>query len=497
MATTVTYKGNMIAAVNNNTKTLKTAGTMMEDDVILVDVTEGGTGGVTQDQDGYLILDEEGSGGSVSVAPLSVTQNGVYTAPEGTAYSPVTVSVSGGNTPAVEKQVNFIDYDGTILHSYTATEANALTALPSNPSHTGLTSQGWNWTLQQIKTQLTAIPDGPIWVGQMYVTDDDKTRIYCRFDGTRLSPYLGICPNGTVTVDWGDGSEADTLTGSALNAVQNVQHNYAAAGDYVITLTAASGTTFAFYGTSSTYSYILRKGTSSTLTTTQSDVYRNTIQKIELGSAARIGNYAFYRCYSLSSISMPNSATSIGTYAFLSCYKLFSVILPTDVQSIGNYTFQKCISLSLISLPSSVGTIGERAFYDCNNLSSITLPSGMTSIGIYAFYDCYTLTSIIIPSNITSIGNYTFYCCYCFSSIVIPSGVTSIGQSSFYYCYGMTEYHLKPTSPPTLGNTAAFQSIPSDCVIYVPKSDGHTVLDAYKGSSNWSTYADYMQEEPS
>ena len=41
MSTTVTYKGNTIATVNNNTKTLKTAGQYMEDDLTLVDVSGG------------------------------------------------------------------------------------------------------------------------------------------------------------------------------------------------------------------------------------------------------------------------------------------------------------------------------------------------------------------------------------------------------------------------------------------------------------------------
>lgn len=41
MSTTVTYKGNTIATVNNGTKTLKTAGKYMEDDVTLVDVSGG------------------------------------------------------------------------------------------------------------------------------------------------------------------------------------------------------------------------------------------------------------------------------------------------------------------------------------------------------------------------------------------------------------------------------------------------------------------------
>lgn len=37
-----------------------------------------------------------GGGGGVSVTPLSVSENGTYTAPSGTAYSPVAVNVSGG-----------------------------------------------------------------------------------------------------------------------------------------------------------------------------------------------------------------------------------------------------------------------------------------------------------------------------------------------------------------------------------------------------------------
>lgn len=39
-----------------------------------------------------------GGGGSITVEPLTVTENDTYTAPEGKAYSPVTVNVSGGGS---------------------------------------------------------------------------------------------------------------------------------------------------------------------------------------------------------------------------------------------------------------------------------------------------------------------------------------------------------------------------------------------------------------
>lgn len=48
---------------------------------------------------GQKLVDESGGGGGdVSVESLSVTSNGTYTAPEGKAYSPVTVNVSGGGS---------------------------------------------------------------------------------------------------------------------------------------------------------------------------------------------------------------------------------------------------------------------------------------------------------------------------------------------------------------------------------------------------------------
>lgn len=50
---------------------------------------------------------------------------------------------SGGGG-ASENAVNFIDYDGTIVQSYSAADFANLSAMPENPYHAGLTAQGWN-----------------------------------------------------------------------------------------------------------------------------------------------------------------------------------------------------------------------------------------------------------------------------------------------------------------------------------------------------------------
>ena len=401
------------------------------------------------------------NGALVAQSSDSVNQNGTV---DTTLINSLTVNVSGGSTPTSvsPKQVNFIDYDGTILYSYTKAEANALSALPANPSHSGLTAQGWNWTLAQIKAQLTACPDAPVWVGQMYITQSGDTEIDVRFaDAARLSPILTIAVNGTVTVDWGDNTTADTVTGSSLTTQQAVPHTYTAIGDYTITIHVTSGG-FTFYGDSSYL--LLRKNT----TGNENHVYANCVKAVRIGSGiTSIGKYAFNQCYSLASVTIPSNVTSIGTNAFNTCYSLASVTIPSGVTS-----------------------IGSSAFGSCNDLTSVAIPSGVTSTGSNTFQGCYSLASVAIPSGVTSIGSNAFLNCYNLASITIPSGVTSIGTSAFNNCYGMAEYHLKPTAPPTLGTTV-FNNIVSDCVIYVPSAK----VNDYKGATGWSDYASYIRGE--
>ena len=401
------------------------------------------------------------NGALVAQGSDTVNQNGLV---DTTLISALTVNVSGGGgvTPAPVKAVNFIDYDGTILYSYTKAEANALSALPANPSHSGLTAQGWNWTLAQIKAQLTAMPDAPVWVGQMYITASGDTEIDVHFtDAARLSPILTIAVNGTVTVNWGDGTTADTVTGTSLTTRQAVPHTYSAVGDYTIKIHVTSGN-FTFNGSSS-YT-LLRKNTSGN----ESRIYANCVQAVRFGTGV----------------------TSIGNYAFNTCYSLASVTIPGGVTSIGGTAFQYCSSLASITIPSDVTSIGSSVFCSCSSLASITIPSGVTSIGSSAFSSCYGLASITIPSGVTSIVDSAFSSCSSLASITIPSGVTSIGNSAFSGCYGIKEYHVKPTSPPTLGTTP-FTNIVSDCVIYVPSAK----VNDYKGATGWSSYASYMQGE--
>ena len=139
----------------------------------------------------------------------------------------------------IEKDVNFIDYDGTFLYSYTAEEFAELTAMPDNPRHEGLTAQGWNWTLENAQEYMTG--HHKLWIGQNYVTKDGKTKLYITIPHETIKTIkLGMAVNGTVSIDWGDNSEATTLTGTSLTTYINTDaHEYPAVGDYVINISEA------------------------------------------------------------------------------------------------------------------------------------------------------------------------------------------------------------------------------------------------------------------
>ena len=148
---------------------------------------------------------------------------------------------------------------------------------------------------------------------------DGKTRVYIHLEYGRTSPMLGVCPKGTVTVDWGDGTEPDTLTGTSTTTVKwTPTHEYTAPGDYVIALTVKG--TMGFYGNGNTnqYSGILRYSSGSS---TRNRAYQSAVQKVEIGEGVTsIGSHAFYYCPSLASITIPESVTSIRNNAFDSCY---------------------------------------------------------------------------------------------------------------------------------------------------------------------------------
>lgn len=432
---------------------------------------------------------------------------------------------SGGGG-LVESDVNFYDYDGTLLYAYPRAGVMAMTELPEPPTHEGLTFQEWNWTLSEIQSY-----GGPVNVGATYITDDGKTRFYIRL--TDMSQayfqlYLNFSISGdTAVINWGDGTGDETYeieaynTGAYYNSnPRTFAHTYENLGDYVITVDSGEKIALGYTG-----------GRVSLLGVEGNHIAIQALYKIELGKVSGISCNAIAGYGALETITIPRGVTvknqTGGGYNFMgSCYSLKSIILPRGF-TIGNESFSYCVGLKCVVIPGNgkihnptrgvaycyhlrsftvpktvtsiykhffqndvhakihlhdgITSVGQYAFNECNVLEEVDLPNA-TSIDANAFQGCYNLRRVVLSDNLKSIPNYAFENCTNLMDINIPSGLTTIGASAFRYCRRIERLNF-PASLASISTMAFSNCKLLKCVDFtkhtsVPTLAGYNAFDS-------------------
>ena len=238
-------------------------------------------------------------------------------------------------------------------------------------------------------------------------------------------------------------------------------------------------------------------------------------------SVTAIGENAFYKCFSLTSVTIPKSVTTIGNNAFYDSYYITAVyitdlsawcnidiynvyanplrygdlyingnlvtdlVIPNDITEIKKYAFNHCTGLTSITIPGSVTTIGLVAFQDCTGLTSVTIPNSVTTIGGGAFDGCTSLTSVTIPNSVTTIEGTAFSGCTDLTNVTIGNSVTTIGNNAFSGCTGLTSVTI-PNSVTTIGRSAFY-----GCTGFTNVTIGNSVTTigeyAFYGCSNLET----------
>ena len=163
----------------------------------------------------------------------------------------------------------------------------------------------------------------------------------------------------------------------------------------------------------------------------------NTITSFnELGfftGLTQIDNYAFKACKNLKSVIIPGNVTQIGTSAFYSCYALTKIYLPEGLQVINDYGIAACIHLKRVELPSSLTTIKTKAFYYNQELDSINIPASVTTIGASAFAACNNLLDVTANMpNPCAIGSNVFSN-YSKATLHVPYGKLNTYKNTAYW----------------------------------------------------------------
>lgn len=126
-----------------------------------------------------------------------------------------------------------------------------------------------------------------------------------------------------------------------------------------------------------------------------------------LFSEGEIPAYTFFKS-GVETLVLPATTTLICEGAFAGS-AIQNIVIPEGVTSLGDYAFYGCDNLVSVSLPSTLKSIGKGAFGNCTELRTLNLsPTKITEIPQRAFAGSVNLESVILPASAVKVGRESF-----------------------------------------------------------------------------------------
>ncbi|EGD47403.1 protein of unknown function DUF291 [Ruminiclostridium papyrosolvens DSM 2782] len=135
--------------------------------------------------------------------------------------------------------------------------------------------------------------------------------------------------------------------------------------------------------------------------------------------------------------------TDVGDYAFYGCKLINSLTFPSSVEELGTYAFGGCISLEEVAFPEGLRVIGAKAFNACSGLTTVYIPKSLTNIDMKAFILNSSLSTVyyagtenqlkkVLVSESASGNNNLLNAKFVFGSPLPSTDFSDVGSSDWY-----------------------------------------------------------------
>ena len=141
----------------------------------------------------------------------------------------------------------------------------------------------------------------------------------------------------------------------------------------------------------------------------------------------------------LNTLELLNGIKEIGEYAFYECTALETVTIPETVEKLTNAPFRKCTALTTvyynaINAEVTGSTSIKPVFYESSNIKVILLGDKTEYLGKMLFAQLVNLETVYLTDSIKSISSSAFANCTSLKTVTVPSGLKTIDLNTFNGC---------------------------------------------------------------
>ena len=193
---------------------------------------------------------------------------------------------------------------------------------------------------------------------------------------------------------------------------------------------------------------------------------------------------AFRFCFSLESITIPNSLNSIGDFAFYGCYNLTSIHI-SDLSSWFKINFNGPNSCNPLSVA------GGDLYFNDSVIENLIIPNDIELIQFGLFSRCRSIREVTAFNSVKTLASYAFEYCPNLEIVNLGLCIESIEDYSFGNCPMLRTINVYNNIPPHASGAFKF-SYPEYMTLHIPQG----TIEVYEKAEGWKDFGTIIDDLP-